>query len=340
MNRGLKRKQPEQGEEPPDQQGGQQGQPGGQDGRYTVKKARPDEPEVEQPDDAGVIPKVHFRWILSGPSKSGKTNLARWVLDKYYRPKGGGGGGKKSFFDRIYLLSPTAHIDYIWSDLPGLKDKDRHTRPTPKLLTKILNDQKREIQGNTADIPPHISTRMLGNKKKKAPKVLIMFDDAIAESKLVNSPEFLKVFIQGRHYNISSMVMSQSYMKVPRSVRLQATHVSLFPSRASEIERLYGDHGPKELNKKEFTELVMMATEPMEGDEYPFLFVDAFEPTPSRFRRNFTHVMEIHGGMGEEGEGGEYGEDDQPQQQQQQQRKRKKPQQNAVNKRQRMDGPK
>lgn len=265
---------------------------------YTVGKARPDEPDVEQPPHAGVVPKVHFRWILSGPSKSGKTNLARWVLDKYYvKPQH---GGRKSFFDRIYLLSPTANIDYTWSDLPGLKDKDRHTHPTPALLEKILNDQKREIQGNTSDIPPHISMNVLSRKKTKAPKVLILFDDAIAESKLINSPQFLKVFIQGRHYNISSMVMAQSYMKVPRSVRLQATHVSMFPSRSSEIERLHGDHGPKELNKKEFTELVQMATEPTEEEKYPFLYVDAFEEPRKRFRRNFTTVMEI----GADNEGG------------------------------------
>lgn len=315
MNRGLKRKQPQDNAGDQYEEGSNEKKRQG-DSRYVVSKARPDEPEIEQPADAGVVPKVQFRWVLSGPSKSGKTNLARWVLDKYYKPTKGG-GSSKSFFDRIYLLSPTAHIDYMWSDLPGLKDKDRHTRPTAKLLEKILNDQKREIQGNTADIPPHVSQHILGNKKKKAPKVLIMFDDAIAESKLINSPEFLKVFIQGRHYNISSMVMSQSYMKIPRSVRLQATHVSLFPSRSSEIERLYGDHGPKELNKKEFTELVQMATEPMEGDEYPFLYVDVFEPPMTRFRRNFTHVMEITGGMGEEavdeeGGGGD-AEDDQRQ---------------------------
>jgi hypothetical protein len=218
---------------------------------FVVGKARPDEPDIAQPQHAGMIPKVHFRWVLSGPSKSGKTNLARWVLDNYYIRDG---NKKKSFFDRIYLLSPTAHIDVTWSDLPGLADKDRHTHPTPALLDKIMNDQKRAIQGTTSDIPPHVSATTLSKKKEKAPKILIIGDDAIAESKLINSPQFLKLFIQGRHYNISTMLMSQSYMKVPRSVRLQATHVSMFPSRASEIERLHTDHGPKELNKKEYTE--------------------------------------------------------------------------------------
>jgi len=72
----------------------------------------------------------------------------------------------------------------------------------------------------------------------------------------------------------------------------------MFPSRASEIERLYSDHGPKELTKNEFTELVQEATDPVEGDEYPFLYVDVFAPAKHRFRRNFTDVMEIAGREG------------------------------------------
>ena len=69
-----------------------------------------DEPELKQPEwaEKGVVPKVHFRWILSGPSRSGKTNLARYTYDKFYTT----GGGNKSWFDVVYLLSPTAKIDF------------------------------------------------------------------------------------------------------------------------------------------------------------------------------------------------------------------------------------
>jgi len=259
---------------------------------FHVGKAREDEPELKQPQHAGVIPKVNFRWILSGPSKSGKTNLARWSLDKYYT-----NGRGKSWFDEIYLLSPTANIDYCWADLKGLKPKNRITNPTPQLLLKILNDQKKDIQGSTSDMAAQrMSSAQLSKRKQKAKKVLIIFDDAIAESKMINSKEFLKVFVAGRHYGISSMVMTQSYVKVPRSVRLQATHVSMFPSRSSEIERLYSEHGPKELNKKDFTELVQFATRPNEEEPFPFLFVDCFAPPKTRFRRGFINVLEINDG--------------------------------------------
>jgi len=257
---------------------------------FHVGKAREDEPELKQPQHAGIIPKVNFRWILSGPSKSGKTNLARWSLDKYYT-----NGRGKSWFDEIYLLSPTANIDYCWADLKGLKPKNRITNPTSELLLRILNDQKKDIQGTTSDqAAQRMSSAQLSKRKQKAKKVLIIFDDAIAEGKMITSKEFLKVFVAGRHYGISSMVMTQSYVKIPRSVRLQATHVSMFPSRASEIQRLYSEHGPKELSKNDFTELVQFATQPNEEDPFPFLFVDCFAPAKTRFRRGFVNVLEIN----------------------------------------------
>lgn len=90
-----------------------------------------------------------------------------------------------------------------------------------------------------------------------------------------------------------SQVMTQSYMRVPRSVRLQATHLSMFPSRSTEIDRVYTEFGGKDLSKNEFTEMVQYAIKPEEGDEYPFLHVDAFAPERTRFRRNLTNTLEI-----------------------------------------------
>ena len=89
------------------------------------------------------------------------------------------------------------------------------------------------------------------------------------------------------------MVMTQSYMRVPRSVRLQATHLSMFPSRSTEIDRVFTEFGPKSMNKREFTEMVQYATRPEEGDEFPFLHVDAFAAERTRFRRNLTNTLEI-----------------------------------------------
>ena len=261
------------------------------DSRYIVGKSVKDEPTIQQPQGAGVFPKVPFRLLLTGPSASGKTNLGRWMLNRFYIRENG-----KSWFDRIYLLSPTGNIDHVWKDLDGLKPKDRITAPTPELLDKIFNDQKREILGSTNDeAASHMSLDSLSRRKTRAKRILIIFDDAIAE-KIMTSNSFLKLFIAGRHYNISSLVLTQSYVKIMRSARIQASAVCMFPSKTSEIARLYAEHGPKELNKNEFTELVQYATSPTDSEPYPFFYVDVFAPVKTRFRRGFTNVLELHDG--------------------------------------------
>ena len=258
---------------------------------FVIRKAKDDEPEVKQPPGSGVVPETHFRWICSGPSKSGKSNLCKYSLDHFYA----GTNGKGSWFDEIYLLSPTAHIDFLWSNLKGLDAKNRISKPTPKHLEHILEKQIKSIAGSTSETAlKNVSSSTLARRKENAKNILIIFDDAIAESQLIRSSIFLKLFIQGRHYGISSMVLTQSLMLVPRSVRLQATHLSLFPSRSSEVDRVYNEFGPRAMNRKEFAEMVEFATNPVPGDMYPFLHISAFHPEKTRYRRNFTHTLSIN----------------------------------------------
>ena len=89
------------------------------------------------------------------------------------------------------------------------------------------------------------------------------------------------------------MVMTQSYMKVPRSARIQATHVALFPSKQTEIDRVYKEHGPKEISKKDFYELVGYAVTPTDDSPFPFLYIDVFAKPDDRFRRNYTERLEV-----------------------------------------------
>jgi hypothetical protein len=241
--------------------------------------------------DVGIIPKVPFRMMLTGPSHSGKSNFARWLMENGYKdPKG---NPNKSFFDEIHLLSPTANIDYMWSNLKGLDPKHRHTKPTEATLKKILEDAMKAIQGTISDTVPPLPQKQLHRKKEKAKKVIVIIDDAIAEGKLINSPTFLKFFYQCRHYGISVMLMSQSYKKIPRSARIQATHVAMFPSVDSEVGRVREDFGPRQLDKKEFAAMATYAITPTEEDPYPFFYIDAKAPLEYRFRRNLTEALSI-----------------------------------------------
>ncbi len=245
----------------------------------TIGKARPDEEPLRQPPLAGIIPTCCFRWVISGPSHSGKTNMARYVIEHFYVD-----GKGHPFFDRIILLSPTAQLDHNWADLPGLSPRDRQTKLNPKWLHQIFKKQERTIKRSG---------------RHRAPMLLIVIDDAVASPAFLNSKEFLQLFISGRHQNISSMFLTQSWCKMPRSARIQATHVSFFPSKKTEVDRLYDEMCPRELTRDEFERIVNAATTKREGDEWPFLYVDV-KAGNRRFRRNLTEqyiIAENHNHM-------------------------------------------
>jgi hypothetical protein len=227
-----------------------------------IGKAMPDEEEEEQgaASKLGIVPKISFRWIFSGPSASGKSNAARWILDKFYR----------KVFDRVILLSPTAEIDPVWQKLKVLKKKDRITKMSMKPIKALLREQEAEV-------------KRMG--KRRAKKVLVIYDDTIGDKSVINDPKFLVSFIRGRHFCVSCFVMTQSYTKIPRAVRLQATALSVFPSFRSEIERLYEEHGPYQLNKKEWFQLVQSAMSKNDQEPYPFFFIDSTKPVEERYRR-------------------------------------------------------
>lgn len=251
-----------------------------------VGLARKDEKGLEQPPLAkeGHVPKVCFRFILTGPSKSGKTNMARWALDKFYTQAR---NKKKSFFDRIILLSPTSNIDPTWADLAGLDEEDRVEEPTPEFLGALFAEQRDTIETRLNAKRSNRAKALKGNL------ILVIADDAVCESALIRSPEFLKLFIQGRHYGISTMCMTQSYMLVPRSCRIQATHIAMFQSKSTEIDRLWTEHGPHNLSKRKFRNLVEWATTPTPQEQYPFLYIDTTVPTDTRFRRGFHTILRL-----------------------------------------------
>ena len=60
----------------------------------------------------------------------------------------------------------------------------------------------------------------------KKMRVLIVFDDMIAdmESNKKLSPIVTELFLRGRKLNISLVFISQFYFKVPKTIRLNATH--------------------------------------------------------------------------------------------------------------------
>ena len=107
------------------------------------------------------------------------------------------------------------------------------------------------------------------NPTKKR-RVFIVFDDMIAamESDKKLSPIVTELFFRGRKLNISLVFISQSYFKVPKTIRLNAAHYLIIkiPSKR-ELQQIASNHSSdidfkyfmklyKEYNKEPYSVLV------------------------------------------------------------------------------------
>ncbi|NPD90622.1 MAG: hypothetical protein HGN29_18070 [Asgard group archaeon] len=217
-----------------------------------------------------IIPAHPFRLHISGSSGSGKTNclLSMLTRKEFY----------KGYFDIIFIISLTAKkTDDVYDILEKNKGK-----------TKIgfINELDETIIGEIMDISAGI---VEDKKAHKAPKVLMVFDDVVSEKKFLNKKEFSKCFIMSRHFNMSSIILSQKYNATPRTCRLNCDAVIYFPGSVSEDMVITDDYCPPGFTKKEFLQILKFAT----AEPYSFLFINMKCLHKVRYRKNFDTILEL-----------------------------------------------
>ena len=99
-----------------------------------------------------------------------------------------------------------------------------------------------------------------------------MFDDMIAdvESNKKLSLTVTKLFLRGRKLNILLVFISQSYFKVPKTIRLNATHyfIMKIPNKR-ELQQIASNHS-SDIDFKDFMKLYKDYTK----EPYSFLVND------------------------------------------------------------------
>ena len=148
------------------------------------------------------IPDHPYRILIIGGSGSGKTYSLLNLI--YNQPD----------IDKIYLYEKGPY-EAKYQRLINKREKagiDHFT--DPKTFTEYSNDM------------PDVYNPNKNNPNKKR-KVLIANDDMIADminNKKLN-PVVTQLFIGGGKLNIFIVVITQSYFKVPKDVRLNAAHL-------------------------------------------------------------------------------------------------------------------
>ena len=126
----------------------------------------------------------------------------------------------------LNLIKNQPDIDkiYLYAKDPYEKEYQFLINKRESTGLKHFNDPKAfiEYSNDMQDVYKNINYY----NPNKENKILIVFDDMIADminNKKLNSV-VTELFIRGRKLNISLVVITQSYFKVPKYVRLNTTH--------------------------------------------------------------------------------------------------------------------
>ena len=217
------------------------------------------------------IPRFPQSVLLVGSSNSGKTTLLLNLMlnkDMY-----------NGYFDFTILFSRTAHLD---DSFKKLKIKNEH----------IFDEEKDMIQ-NMEEIVEAQKRNVENKGITNSPKILLIFEDATTNEKLLRNKTFKSLFTLGRHLNIMVIVMIHKYKSLPRVCRLNAMNIIFFRASADETDQLVDDFTPPGYSKKEFKQIVEWATTPDKDNAYNFLYMCNKLPFKEKFRKNFDTIITL-----------------------------------------------
>ena len=218
----------------------------------------------------GILPRFPSSMMISGRSGSGKTVAMLNLLTNEHLLKG--------YYHYICVFSPTANLGddtYKILKLPAENFKNEFTEED---LETLISNRKSLIDKKGIEYVV------------KNSRVLIIIDDCIADRSFLNSESALKTFAPLRHYQISVMILIQSYNKVPRALRVNANATIVFPSTQSEVEILLEEITPAGISKKEFQKVIEYAT----AGKHDFLYINRHAERGEQIRKNLDEVIDIN----------------------------------------------
>lgn len=192
-----------------------------------------------------------IRCIICGPSNCGKTNLVIGLL----LHKNG------LNFKNVYVYSKTLN------------------QPKYEFLDKVLNMVPSvsfsKYGGSEEVISPH---------EAKSNSVII-FDDVACE----NQNNIRDYFCMGRHKNIDSFYLNQTYSKVPKQlIRDNANLIILFKQDEINLRHVYDEHVGTDMSWTEFREMCSKIWR----DRYNYLVINKdCQKNNGCYRMRFDHFV-------------------------------------------------
>ena len=124
---------------------------------------------------------------------------------------------------------------------------------------------------------------------KNTPSILFVFDDILGNTDFLNKTS-TKLATTNRHMNISYIICSQYYKKLPPVVRTNASYYLIFPSSQQEVEKIADELTPPSMNKKQFLMIAKYATK----EKFSFLSINSKCEPNKQLRKGFNKVLNIN----------------------------------------------
>ena len=208
-----------------------------------------------------------FRMLIIGPSGSGKTNTLLHLIEKFYP------------IDKIYLYAKDTNepkYQYLINkrEQAGIKNLN-----DPHAFIEYSNDMNDVLE----------NTNNYNKNKNREKKVLIVFDDMIAD--IMRSEKFKAIvkelFVRCRKLNISIVFITQFYFRTPKDPRLNSTHYILMKIGNKKELKIIVEENSGHLDFKEFLKIYNYCTR----EPYSFMMVDTRPNARITFKKNFDEPI-------------------------------------------------
>lgn len=195
----------------------------------------------------------NIRALICGPSGSGKTNV---LLSLIFDPNG-------LRFHNIYIYSKSLHQ---WKY---------------QLLKNVLSLVK-EVKYYTYD-----SDQEVLDVSQAKPNSVMIFDDIA----FANQKKVYPYFCMGRHKNIDSFYLTQTYTKVPKAfIRDNANLLVLFKQDHINLKHVYDEHVTTDMTFNQFKNICSKCWKNIHGI---LVIVKDCELNKGRYRKGFDNYIQI-----------------------------------------------
>ena len=204
-----------------------------------------------------------FRGLYIAPSFSGKSlaisNLLTNPVFQY----------QKLFGKNVFIFSPTLSLGDPSMANVEIDAENVFSDYDEGIINSIVEEQENIIHE-------------FG--KHKAPHILLILDDVITSLPDSKRDLMKKLFFSARHRLISIIVTSQSFVAIPRALRLNASNLFIISVNTSEVKRIAEE---QPINSNIFREIYNEATE----EPYSFLHINMKKHFKKRYYLRYEPIV-------------------------------------------------